>query len=250
MPGRAAALQAALADEFPGRDIHMYPGDCNNTIDAALADLAALAWAPTFAFLDQQGAEVHWNTLVKLAHHKRRSPYKVELWMLFAHAQLPRGLGIHGATDEGFADNVTRMLGTEQWRAAYDARRADQLTGGQLRDELTNWMRWRLEHDLAYKHTHAFELRNEGGTPVYSMVFATDNAAGNRIMSHLYAQAAEKHPKMREEALALAKAEREELDGELALFPPLPRVSTIAPEELYRPSPPTVPYGLVKPAAE
>src|ERR1700729_3393698 len=47
------------------------PGDCNTTIAAALADLAELNWAPTFAFLDQQPTEVRWPTLQHLTRHKR-----------------------------------------------------------------------------------------------------------------------------------------------------------------------------------
>jgi hypothetical protein len=47
------------------------PGDCNATIAAALADLADLNWAPTFAFLDQQSTEVQWPTIEHLARHKR-----------------------------------------------------------------------------------------------------------------------------------------------------------------------------------
>ena len=243
MPARATELRQALTRDFPGRDIRVYPGDCNVSIDAALADLAEYAWAPTFAFIDQQSTELRWETVVKLAGHKKRSPYKVELWILFAHAQLPRALGINRETDEKFALAVDDMLGTTEWRAAYKARRDDEIDGKQFRYELTNWLRWRLEKHLGYHHTHAFELLNEKGGPVYSMVFATDNKAGNDIMSYLYGQAAEEHPKMREQALARAQGVREEKTGELGLFPPLPRESTVAPLKLYKPAPPARPYG-------
>lgn len=245
MPARAAALRAALTERFPGRDLRVYPGDCNSTIDQALHDLDAVRWAPTFAFLDQEGAEVQWATLERLAAHKQRSRFKVELWMLLAHSQLPRALGIAHTTDEKFAERVTAMLGTDAWRAAYEARRSGAIDGEQFRDELTNWMRWRLERDLGYRHTHAFELRNEQGGPVYSMVFATDHAAGNNIMSHLYARAAERHPQMREEALALRRAQQEEQGGrQMGLFQPMVRQSSIPAEDLYRPARPSVPFGL------
>jgi hypothetical protein len=162
--------------------------------------------------------------------------------MLFAHAQLPRGLGVRRDTDEVFARRVDEMLGCDDWREAYQARKEDELTGEEFRAELTNWMRWRLEKELGYAATHAFELRNVSGSPVYSMVFATDNAAGNRIMSHLYAKAADEHPKMREDALARRRGEREEDQGELTLFPPMARTASIPAEKLYQPEPPRVPY--------
>jgi three-Cys-motif partner protein len=172
LPPKAAALRAKLTVEFPGRDIPVLEGDCNLRIDAALARLSGLRWAPTFAFIDQQGAEIRWETLVKLARHKRGSQYKVELWLLFAAPQLPRGLGVKRETDEGFARRVDAMLGCSDWREAYQARLDGELDGTQFRVELTNWMRWRLEQTLGCRHTHAFELRNVNGAPVYSMVFA------------------------------------------------------------------------------
>jgi len=48
--------------QFPGDDryrvVHV---DCNVTIDQTLAELAPFRRAPTFAFVDQQAAEVHWG---------------------------------------------------------------------------------------------------------------------------------------------------------------------------------------------
>jgi three-Cys-motif partner protein len=243
LPQRASKLEAQLKTRFPNRDIRVFAGDCNARVDSALRQLNDVTWAPTFAFIDQQGAEIRWSTLEKLARHKQRSKYKVEIWLLFAHAQLPRGLKRRSDIEDRFAQNVDAMLGTTDWRIAYNARIADELTAGQFRDELTNWMRWKLENSLGYKHTHAFELRNVGGTPVYSMVFATDNDAGNRIMSHLYGEAAKVHPKMREEALALRRGQDEEEAGTLALFPPMARESTLPAEKLYCPAPPHTPFG-------
>ena len=66
----------------------VWPGDCNEQIDAALAELAEanLRWAQTFAFVDQYAAEIRWTTLEKLAAYKQRSRFKVEMWLLFAHS--------------------------------------------------------------------------------------------------------------------------------------------------------------------
>jgi hypothetical protein len=51
---------------------------------AALADLAAddLRWVTTFVSVDPYAAQIEWRTLEKLARHKHRSKFKVELWML------------------------------------------------------------------------------------------------------------------------------------------------------------------------
>lgn len=42
----AKRLEADLRAEYPGRDLRVWPGDCNAQIDAALAELVPLRWAP------------------------------------------------------------------------------------------------------------------------------------------------------------------------------------------------------------
>jgi three-Cys-motif partner protein len=242
LPDRAAALNEHLRRRFPGREFKIYPGDCNEEIRRALADLRNHRKAATFAFIDQQGTEVRWETLRRLAEHKV-GPFKVELWMLFAHAQLPRGLRVRQDTDEDFARQVDRMLGSTEWRVAYRARVDGKLSAEQFRDELTNCFRWKLERVLGYEYTHAFELKNVSGTPIYTMVFATDNATGNKIMSHLYGQASQQSEGMRAEALARRRADRENAKGELTLFAPLPRQVDLDPDKLYAPTLPHAPYG-------
>ena len=66
---------------------------------------------------------------------------------------------------ERFADRITAMYGTEEWRDAYLGRLWHLLTGAELRDELLNLMRWRLEKVLGYRVTHSFEMKNTRGSP-------------------------------------------------------------------------------------
>jgi three-Cys-motif partner protein len=97
---KAAELERELTRDFPGREIRIRPGDCNDTIPAALAELRRdnLGWAPTFAFLDPDGMELRWATIKALAIHKRlRQPpskTKVELWLLFPSGGLLRNLAL------------------------------------------------------------------------------------------------------------------------------------------------------------
>lgn len=71
------------------------------------------------------------------------------------------------------------------------------IDGGTARQEYVNLMRWQLGQVLGYGITHAVELHNEHGTPMYTMVFATDHKAGHKIMSHLYREAYPAYPQMR-----------------------------------------------------
>jgi len=83
LAANASSLEQALTAEYPGRasEFKVMPGDCNATITTALAELADLNWAPTFAFLDQQSTEVQWPTIERLARHKREGMWKTELWL-------------------------------------------------------------------------------------------------------------------------------------------------------------------------
>lgn len=245
LQNQADRLRAALELDYPERDLQVVPGDCNETVGPVLKSLIAgdWNWSPTFALIDQQAAEIRWTTLEQLSTFKhQRCRYKTELWMLFAPSMLPRALAIEDHTAvERFAQRVTAMYGTDCWRLAYEDRRRDVLTAAELRAELLNLMRWRLEKVLGYNVTHSFEMKNTKGVPLYNMVFATDNSTGEKIMKHVYGKAAEKRPLMQAEAAARVQEEKEQEIGAPGLFPPMPRA--IKPDQLYSHQPPTPPYG-------
>ena len=242
---QAARLDPELRAAYPNRDFEIIPGDCNQTVSPVLERLRrdGWNWAATFALVDQQAAEIRWSTLEQLARFKRADRPKAELWLLFASSMLPRGLAsVKPEAVEGFAGRITAMYGTEEWRDAYDGRRRNLLTGAELRDELLNLMRWRLEKVLGYRVTRPFEMKNTKGGPLYNMILATDHPAGERIMNHIYGKAAEVRPQMQAEAAAKAQEEREEKLGTPGLFAPLPK--TVEPDDLYIHQPPTPPYQL------
>lgn len=208
MGQKATELQQRLRAEYPGKDIKVYAGDCNEKIPEALADLASVKWAPTFAFLDPDGMELEWRTLKALADHKRgyrktgseKPEYKVEMWMLFPTSGIIRTLALDEAkvTEQDFA-RASRLFGSKDWKPIYEQRRAGEFSAAEARDEYVNLMRWRLEKALGYRAAHAFELKNSKG-PLYHMIFATDNEVGTRIMSAIYGNAAKQLPEMRREA--------------------------------------------------
>lgn len=197
---KAAALEARLRADYPDRDIRVYGGDCNTRLRDALDELRDVRWAPTFAFVDPDGLEVDWRTLEMLAAHKRGSKYKTELWMLFASSAPMRVLGLRKPMTADAAAQITRLFGTTDWRPIHELRRAGALSAEEARDEFVNLMRWRLESDLGYSRTHPLHLKSERGVPLYHMIFATDNKAGDRIMSSIYAAAARTIPDMAREA--------------------------------------------------
>lgn len=197
-PPKAERLRADLEQRHAGAPFRVYPGDCNVTIDRMLAELDGVRWAPTFAFLDQQAAELHWETMAKLAAF-RRAKYKAEQWILWSPAMIAKG--VRGTNGDKFAARVDRLYGSARWRQVLAAREDDSITARQFRAELVNLLRWQFETQLGYAHTIRIPMTMKNGTDLYDMVFATDHPAGLKIMSYLYKKAAEREPRMKQEAI-------------------------------------------------
>ena len=115
--------------KFPGRDVIVYRGDCNQNIRLALNQLTHLKQAPGFAFLDPNGPHYKWSTLEALAGFKAEHFTKVELWMLFPVDMFVRFLRTDGGEVEpGQAQSISTMYGTDQWEAIYRARLFDSMS--------------------------------------------------------------------------------------------------------------------------
>jgi three-Cys-motif partner protein len=226
---KATVLEADLRTRFPHRQFKIYPGDCNKTIDAILADLRPYRWAPTFAFIDQQAAEIHWDTICKLALH-RSGTRKTELWILVSPAMTTKGVA--GTRGQDFATRVDDLYGCLDWRRIQAARDAEGITAAEYRAEMVNLLRWRLEKDLGYGNTKRIPLRMPSGVPIYDMVFASDHPVGGKIMGSLYAAAAAREPTMIAAAKARAARKREQealkKSGQATLFDLQPAISPVS----------------------
>jgi three-Cys-motif partner protein len=221
LDNNAGRLRKALEAEYSGRNLIVYPGDSNDTIRDALAQLRAdgLGWAPTFAFIDPNGPHYTWGTLKTLASHKNQSAKtKVELWMLFPGPLFARLLPRTGMLRPDDDDAITNMFGTRDWHAIWLAKLNGEITPAVAKDEYVNLMRWRLEQRLGYKWTHQLELRNESNRPIYHLIFATDSEPGHKIMSHLYDRAAEEFPEMAAQARANRARVARHASGQFDLF--------------------------------
>jgi three-Cys-motif partner protein len=247
-PDRAASLQEALREKFPSRDVVIHAGDVHTQLQPALNALARVRWAPTFAFIDPEGVEARWELLTALAQHKPSPKKKVELFILLASPQIARVVNESLTADAlGHAERqITALFGSDEWRPILIGRRSGALTPTRSRDEFTNLLRWRLENTLGYTFTHAARLTNAHGNPLYDMVFATDHPVGDKIMTSVYKKAAERFPKMREEARARARDRREANIGAATLFSheELLADRPLRADELYRHTPPVPPYTL------
>jgi three-Cys-motif partner protein len=244
---RALSLEAAFRTEFPGRDVVIHSGDVHEALAPALSELAAYRTAPTLAFVDPDGVEARWQLLEILAGHKLSGQYKVELFLLMPSPQVVR-IAHEKLDPEALRhaeEQITDLFGTSIWRPILAARRSGLLDPEQTRDELTNLMRWRLEKNLEYRYTHAARLTNTNGTPIYDMIFATDHGVGDKIMKSVYAKAADRFPRMRQEARA-RRRDRQEFEAGLSGLFSYEQLATDAPlraQDAYRHVPPVRPYG-------
>jgi three-Cys-motif partner protein len=212
---RAGVLESDLRTRFPHKDFAVYGGDCNRTIDQVLSDLSDWRWAPTFAFIDQQAAEVTWTTLAKVSAF-RKGQRKTELWVLASPAMIAKGVaGTNGAE---FATRVDKLYGNRDWRKIQAARDDRRISPAQYRDDMVDLLRWQLQNEMGYAQTERIPMRMTQGTPIYDMVFATDHPVGVSIMTHLYRRAAEREPRMIAEAKTVRSKRRDERAGLMSLF--------------------------------
>ncbi|HWE70592.1 MAG TPA: three-Cys-motif partner protein TcmP, partial [Acidimicrobiales bacterium] len=214
-------LASDLAATFPSDNRYrVVSGDCNTTIDEGLAHASELRWAPTFAFIDPKGLDVAWTTLEHLSKwRKDRQGRKVELWILLPEPAFERVLGLKGVRGVSSAERLTSVYGCDDWIAIHQRRWTEEFSPEQTRAEFVNLYRWRLQNTLGYKTTHALQLGNVSDQPMYTMVFATDAAAGSRIMSDVYHHAkVHEIPALRAHAVGVRRTMREMAMGVARLF--------------------------------
>jgi three-Cys-motif partner protein len=173
-----------------GRRCEIFPGNANNEIAAMLARVPSRA--PAFAFLDPEGAELEWETVRRVAEHKDPRSSKVEQLILFpTDMGFVRLLSLRKPLDPGYAERVTSMFGSDDWRGIYDRRRQDLIDAEQAREEYLRLYARGLRQ-LGYRHVQERQITKEStrsggrGSPMYFLVHATDNDAGNTIMSHCF----------------------------------------------------------------
>lgn len=220
LSGPAARLRAAISDSHPGDDRwRVFDGDCNETLPDVLDWLEPVRWAPTFAFLDPRGLQVAWSTVERLALWRDDKKTKVEQWILMPEPALARVLGLRGVTGLRSARRLDRLFGSHDWLPIHQGRRSGSLTPEEMRAEFVNLYRWRLEHDLGYRTTHALQIINTAGSPVYTLVFATDSAPGDAIMGHLYGSAATTTIPAMQARAQVARQHRKEKESGLHRLP-------------------------------
>lgn len=220
----AGSLRDVVGTKYGLQNASVIEGDCNVQVPLHLQRMPyQLRFVPSFAFIDQYAAEVHWSTIRALSSYKlptkRGGIYKTELWLYFGDSLYPRGLAAQSPQAASqFAQRLDAMFGTRDWRIIYDRRLKDQITPDQTRFEYINLMRWRLENDLGYATTIPLKVYNHHARVIYTMIFVTDHPAGQKIMDWVYDNAEEAFKAMLDNQRARRSLQKNEAAGQFDLF--------------------------------
>ena len=198
LENQASTLRRDISRNIPCENCwwEIFPGDCNDTITNALSKLEEYNWAPTFAFLDPYGLDLSWSTIEQLARWRMNKRTKVELLILFPEPALPRVIAQAVKNGKSDVKLVDKVYGTKDWFAIYQGRKEGSFNAKDMRVELINLYRWRLQKTLGYKNTHALEFQ-DNNKPLYTIIFATDSDVGDRIMDSVLNETIRVIPRMR-----------------------------------------------------
>jgi three-Cys-motif partner protein len=178
-PRKVRALQR-LKERTPDRNIEIIRDDANVALPTLVEQLDRRN-DRALAFLDPFGMHVAWETLQEIA----RSGI-VDVWYLFPLFGLYRqATRDAAATDADKQASLTRILGTDEWRAAFYARTAPDLFGDTSEKrivevpEMLAWVRKRLELIFpAVLEPYVFRqttTSGKAGAPLFALFFLVSN---------------------------------------------------------------------------
>lgn len=155
-------------------------GDFNILVDEILASGTITEKEATFALLDQRTFECHWETVCKLAGHKKEGN-KIELFYFLAVKWIHRSFG--GIGTAGGQAKVNAWWGGPGW----------ECLSGTSQNQLRDVMCERFTNELGYRYAYPFPIwskeEGDGGSIMYYMIHATDHDDAPRLMFRAYKNA-------------------------------------------------------------
>jgi three-Cys-motif partner protein len=134
-------------------------------------------------FLDPYGMQVDWTTIAAIAGTKA-----IDLWLLF-----PLGVAVNRLLTKNkpppkkWADALTRVFGTEEWKSFYSKKKERTLFGEEESerreadfDRIGRFFLSRLKTVFAQVVPNPLILTNSKGMPIYLLCFTAGNPRGAR----------------------------------------------------------------------
>jgi len=172
----------ALAEEFPSSDIKVVNEDANEALLAWCAEMDTEK-ERAVVFLDPFGASVEWKVIRALARTKA-----VDLWILFPYAAINRMLVSDAMPPKAWAERLTRIFGTEEWKEKFYAtdswrslidedKKVERVYKTADQEQITQFFIDRLRGEFAAVAQPGF-LHNSRGSLLFVLLFAAGNAKG------------------------------------------------------------------------
>ncbi len=156
------------------RSIHVIAGDSNVTLPKFLEEHPIPDDEPTFCLLDQRTFECAWETVEKVARHKKGG-YKIELLYFLAAGWFDRGVsGLKKQPEE----DMRTWWGRDDWSKFHDIPNRDR----------PHLLVSRFKDDLGYRfvaHYPIFEHKDSNRVMFY-LVHASDHPDAPGLMDRAY----------------------------------------------------------------
>lgn len=174
-PGGIALLEGIKAtNECKGRTIRVVPGDFNLTVEGILSSGRIKEKTASFALLDQRTFECRWDTVRKIAMHKRER--KIEIFYFFPTGWIDRSIAAISRPEA--EQEAEAFWGRPDWRdlQGLDSIRRAQLITARFRNEL----------GYAWAYPYPIHSQQYGGRIMYHMIHATDHEEASKLMLRAY----------------------------------------------------------------
>ena len=179
-PDNIAALETRVAVSELRSQVKTYTGDCNLLVDGIVADLMKEGRnSLNLAFLDPEGLELQWRTVMQLASIRR-----MDLIINYPRGGLSRTIPLYlNVEDE---TPIDKFFGGREWRDVVREHPA-RIQHRQLLDIYKGKL-----SSLGYQEIkNSGELgeeplmRNEKQAPLYHLIFASKNALGHKFWNQI-----------------------------------------------------------------
>ena len=166
-------LESMVSERLNGaiRDIRMYHGDFNILVDEVLDSGVITDSMATFALLDQRATECNWETVKKLALHKKGKT-KIELFYFFPTGWISRTIS---RKDEA---QLNAWWGGKDWRKLIGKNQVDSIKLITSRFQALSYL------DVSI--WPIYSQKDGEGRVMYHMIHATDHPKAKELMMRAY----------------------------------------------------------------
>lgn len=169
------------------KEVYAYAGDCNEILPRKIFPrLGYESFARALCLLDPYNIDLEWQVVQQAG---QLGTVEIFLNFMIMDANMNVLRRDPESAEPRQVERLDRFWGDRSWRdAAYSTQR--NLFGYEEKtpnEELAQAYRERLRTVAGFKHVpDPIPMRTRGGSTIYYLYFASPNATGNRIVSHIF----------------------------------------------------------------